>query len=420
MGRPSITVYLDHAATTPVADPVLSAMLPYMAKEFGNPSSIHSLGVRAARAVAQSREQVAALLGAHPEEIAFTSGGTEADNWALTAGMWAGRDRRPQRTRILVSATEHPAVMNSALFLQRRFGVEVNMLPVDEQGVVVLDHAAPAADVSMMVGNSVALVSVMLAGNEVGSLQPVAKIGAAARAAGALMHTDAVQVVGKLPVDVDVLEVDLLSLSAHKFYGPKGVGALYVRRGTEPETFMHGGSQESGRRAGTLNVAGIVGLGEACVLAEREMEEAARREAELVERMWSGLQARVARIVRNGHATERVPGILSVCIPGVEGESCVLRLSREGVVCSSGSACAAGSLEESHVLRAMGVAPELARGSLRLSVGRSTTEGDAERAVEAVARVVNGLRLLNPTWRDAEGGPGASAGAPGRPEEADG
>jgi len=374
---------------------VLEAMLPFLTEEFGNPSSIHSYGARAAKAVAAAREQVAALLRADPSEIVFTSGGTEGDNWALTAGMWVGREAQPPRTRLVVSAVEHHAVLNTARFLEERFGVEAAILPVDERGVLRLDSAQEAID------DAAAAVSVMLAGNETGSLQPVARVSAWAREAGALMHTDAVQAVGKIPVDVKQLGVDLLSLSAHKFYGPKGVGALYVRRGLRVPSFVQGGSQGSGRRAGTLNVAAIVGMGAACGLAEQEMEQASLREKELVERLWTQLVGGIRGIVRNGHPVVRMPGILSVCIPGVEGESCVLRLDRLGIACSSGSACAAGSTEESHVLRAMGVPAELARGALRMSLGRSTRAEEVDRVAESLIRVVAELRSLNPAWRSS-------------------
>ena len=380
-------VYLDHAATTPVAPEVLETMLPFFREEFGNSSSLHRAGGRAARAVEAAREQVAALIGARsPDELVFTSGGTESDTWAVTGTVCAG-----PRKHVIASAIEHHAVLETVRAVRRLFGCEETVLPVDGDGLI------DPASLRESLRDNTALVSVMHANNEVGTLQPVRELAQIAHERGALFHTDAVQTVGKIPLDVEEVGIDLLSLSAHKFYGPKGVGALYIRRGTKIEPLHRGGGQEQGRRAGTVNVPGAAGMGAAAALARSREAVAARREWDLVELLWSRLFSAIPGIRRNGHAEKRIPGILNVSIEGVDGEVVLFALDRSGILVSTGSACAAGSMLPSHVLRAMGVPPELARGSVRFSLGRETGEGDIARVADVLPGVVERLRALSPS-----------------------
>lgn len=367
-------IYLDHAATTPVRDEVAQAMAPYLANSFGNPSSIHSFGQEAKAALDHSRDSLAQALGAEPSEITFTAGGTEADNLALVGIALANKNRG---NHIVTTAIEHDAVLKTADFLEH-LGWQVTRLPVDRFGMVWAEQVAEA------ITDHTVLVSVMHANNEVGTIQPIADIAAVARERGVLIHTDAVQSFGYLPVDVGSLGVDLLSLSAHKIYGPKGVGALYVRRGVGIEAMMHGGGQERERRSGTQNVAGIVGFAEAArlVLADRESEAARQR---VLRDRWIGKALEsLPGAALNGHPTERLPNNINISIAGVEGESLLLSMDLAGVAASSGSACASGSIEPSHVLTAIGVAPERARGALRLTLGRSTTSEYLDYALQVL------------------------------------
>jgi cysteine desulfurase len=376
-----MSVYLDHAATTPLRPEVLEAMQPYLTEHFGNPSSIHAVGRRARQGLDEARETVARLLGAKPREIVFTGGGTEADNLAVKGAAWAasagGRE-------LVVSGVEHKAVMQSVAVLER-FGFGVTWLPVDRYGRV------DPAVVESAIGEHTTVVSVMYANNEVGTLQPIAEVGAICRRRRVLFHVDAVQAAGFLPLDVDALGADLLSLSAHKLYGPKGVGALFVRQGTALLAQQSGGSQERQRRAGTENVASIVGFARALELAQAERETAGPRLSELRDRLIAAMTS-LPGVALTGHPTERLPNSASFVIDGVEGGDLVAALDLEGVAASTGSACTTGSAEPSHVLLAMGLGPAVAHGSLRLTLGRGTTDDDIRLTVEATRRVLQRMR----------------------------
>jgi cysteine desulfurase len=379
-----MSVYLDHAATTPLRQEVLDAMQPYLTEHFGNPSSIHGTGRRARLGLDEARETVARILGAKPREIVFTSGGTEADNLAIKGAAWAASaDGR----RVVTSSVEHKAVMHSCAVLDR-FGFEVTYLPVDRYGRV------DPADVTSAIRDHTTVVSVMYANNEVGTIQPIREIGAICRQRKVLFHVDAVQAAGFLPLDVDTLQVDLLSLGAHKLYGPKGVGALFVRQGTALLTQLSGGSQERQRRAGTENVAGIVGFARALELAQddlvaRESENA--RLARLRDQLIAGFTA-LPGVTLTGHPTDRLPNSASFLVDGVEGGDLVAALDLEGIAASTGSACTTGSAEPSHVLLAMGFEPEQAHGSLRLTPGMNTTEDDVRRTIEVMEAVLGRMR----------------------------
>jgi cysteine desulfurase len=375
-------VYLDHNATTPVDERVLDAMLPFLRGEFGNPSSLHWFGQRARAAVEQARERVACLVGAAPAEIVFTASGSESDNMALR-GV-AAKAKAPRR-KLVVSAIEHHAVLNCAKAL-RDEGWPIAIVGVSEAGRVEL------ADLAAELDDTVALVSLMLANNETGVVQPVAEAARVARARGALVHCDAVQAAGKLAIDVRTLDVDLLTLSAHKLYGPKGIGCLYLRRGTPMAPLVRGGGQERNRRAGTENVAGIVGFGAAAALALESLGTETRRIGVLRDRMEARLLA-AGRVRRNGDEP-RLPNTTSLSFEATEAESLLIALDLEGIAVSTGAACAAGGVEPSHVLRAMGLPPERVQSSLRLSLGRSTTEEQIDRAAEVITAVVERQRRL--------------------------
>jgi len=379
-------VYLDHAATTPLRREVLAAMQPYFWDSFGNPSSLHAEGQRAHRALEEARMTVGDILGADRLEIVFTAGGTESDNHALVG---ATRALAHRGRHVITTAIEHHAVLHTCRWLEGQ-GYEVTYLPVDARGSI--DPTALAATIRA----DTILISVMLANNEVGTVQPLAEVTAAARERSVPVHTDAVQAVGKIPIQVDELGVDLLSLSAHKFGGPKGVGVLYVRRGTPLEPLLHGGHQEHELRPGTHNVPGIVGLAAALRLAREELPEEAARLAALRDRLQEGILARIPDARVNGHPTQRLPNILSVSFAGVEGESLLMALDIRGVAVSTGSACAAGTEGPSHVLQALRVDPEYIQGTIRLSLGHTTTDEDVEYAVGALEEVVRRLRGMSP------------------------
>jgi len=379
-------VYFDHAATTPTCPEVIAAMLPYLEHRWGNPSSLHATGVRALEGVERAREHVAQLLGAASDEIVFTGSGTEADNHALFGAIHARRDRGDH---IITTAIEHHAVHHTAEFLEG-LGVRVTFLPVDENGVV--DPEAVRAAIT----DRTVVVSVMHANNEVGTIQPISAIGAICRERGVLLHTDAVQTAGHLVIDVHKMKIDLLSLSAHKLYGPKGVGALFIREGVGISSYVHGGGQELGRRASTENVAGIVGLGEAARLALSHMDREAEHCALLRDRLIDGILGSGRDIMLTGHPTRRLPNSASFCIAGVEGEAVLLDLDREGFAVSSGSACSSGVSQPSHVLLALGLPPDIARGSLRVTVGRDSTIDEVDRLLEVFPRVVERLRAMSP------------------------
>lgn len=379
-------IYLDYAATTPIHPEVTKAMLPYFTEEFGNPSSIHAYGQEAKGAIEEARAKVADLIGARREEIVFTSGGTESDNFALKGVAYANESKG---NHIITSAIEHHAVIETGKFLERR-GFKVTYLPVDEYGLVDPD------DVRKAITSKTILISVMHANNEVGTIEPIAEIGKIARETGIYFHTDAVQTAGHIPVDVNELGVDLLAMSAHKLYGPKGTGALYIRKGTKLVSFMHGGEQEKRRRASTENVPGIVGFGRAAELARQEMDEEAKRLASLRDKLIRGLLERIDHSRLNGHPVMRLPNNVNVSVDFVEGESMLLNLDLDGICASTGSACSSQSLEPSHVLLAMGLPHEQAHGSLRFSLGKWTTEEEINQVLEVLPRIVAKLRAMSP------------------------
>lgn len=384
-------VYLDYAATTFTAPEVVSAMAPYFTQSFGNPSSIYSFSEENRRAIAESRQKVADVIGASRDEIYFTSGGTEADNWALKGVAWRNRARG---NHVITTKIEHHAVLYAAKFLQEN-GFEVTFLDVDSEGRVRPE------DVARALTDRTILVSVMFANNEIGTIQPVAKIGALCRERGVPFHTDAVQAVAHVPIDVKTMNIDLLSMSAHKFYGPKGVGALYVRKGIRIENLIHGGGQERGRRATTENVAGIVGLGAAIELTSSRMKESSARIAALRDMLIEGVMKNIPYAKLNGAPSgERLPNNANFSFIGIEGETLLLDLDREGVYASTGSACSSGSLDPSHVLMAIGLTHEQAHGSLRMTLGEETTEEHVRHVLEVLPRIVKRRREMSPLWED--------------------
>ena len=379
-------IYLDHAATTPTDPEVVKAMLPYFTDAFGNPSSIHSFGQEARAAVEEARDRIASLIGARSEEIVFTSGGTEADNFAIKGIAYATENRG---NHIITTPIEHHAVMETCKSLERR-GFEVTCLPVDSYGLVDPD------DVKKAITDNTVLISVMHANNEIGTIEPITEIGRIAQERRVAFHTDAVQTVGHIPVDVNELGVDLLAMSAHKLYGPKGIGALYIRKGTRIAPLLHGGEQERRRRAGTENVAAIVGLGKAAEIAQREMDAKVKRLVSLRDQLIEGLTQQIEHIHLNGHPTRRLPNNVNVSIEFVEGESMLLNLDLTGIAASTGSACSSSSLEPSHVLLAMGLSHELSHSSLRFTLGRENDEEDIERVLEVLPMIVAKLRAMSP------------------------
>jgi len=379
-------IYLDYAATTPTHPEVVKAMLPYFTEVFGNPSSIYSCGQEAKGILEESRAKVAALIGAQDEEIVFTSGGTEADNFAIKGAAYANENKG---NHIVTTSIEHHAVLETCKFLEER-GFRVTYLPVDEYGLIAPENVREA------ITNKTILISVMQANNEIGTIEPIAEIGKIAKEAGISFHTDAVQAVGHIPINVDELGVDLLSMSAHKLYGPKGVGALYIRKGTKLLPFMHGGEQERGRRASTDNVPGIVGFGCAAELAQQEMSEEAEQLIPLRDKLINDLLERIDHTRLNGHPRNRLPNNVNVSVEFVEGESMCLNLDLEGICASTGSACSSSSIEPSHVLLALGLPPERAHGSLRFTLGKWSTEEDVDRVLEVLPPAVARLRAMSP------------------------
>lgn len=378
-------IYLDYNATTPVDREVLEAMLPYFSGSFGNASSIHSAGQRGRSAVDAARESVAALLGAKSSEIVFTCGGTEADNLALFGIVARGAE---PRRHIITTAIEHHAVLNSAQALEKQ-GVDVTYVPAGHDGIVDPD------DIREAIRPETALISVMLANNEIGTIQPIEEIGRIAGEEDVTFHCDAVQGAGKLPLDVNRLGVDLLSISAHKIYGPKGVGALYVRSGTELEPIFHGGHHERDRRPGTENVPGIVGLGKAAELAGKNLATDAARLAALRDKFEAALLS-IPGVRVNGDPQRRVPNTCNLSFEAAGGEALVIALDLQGIACSTGAACSSGAVEPSHVLTAIGLSPDQARSSLRFSLGRPTTAEEIDRATAIIPAVVERLRALSP------------------------
>jgi len=385
MGR----IYLDYAATTPVHPDVLAAMLPYFTKTFGNPSSIYACGQEARGAVEEARTKVADLIGARGEEIVFTSGGTEADNFALKGAAFASEGRG---NHIITTSVEHHAVLETCHFLEKR-GFNITYLPVDRYGMVDPDNVRKA------ITSKTILISVMHANNEVGTIQPLAEIGRIAREAGVYFHTDAVQTVGHIPAAVNELGVDLLSISAHKLYGPKGVGTLYIRKGTKIVSFMHGGGQEREQRAGTENVPGILGFGKAAELAREGIDSEIAQLTRLRDKLIKGLLERIDHTHLNGHPVKRLPNNVNISVDFIEGESMCLNLDLEGICASTGSACSSGNLEASHVLLAMKIPHERAHGSLRFTLGKWTTEEEIERVLDVLPGIVTKLRAMSPLYK---------------------
>ncbi len=383
-------VYLDNAATTQVSPVVLDAMLPYFTEIYGNPNAVYSFAGEGAKAVRGARAAVAELIGARPEEIYFTAGGSESDNWALKAAAeaYAGKGKH-----IITSAIEHHAVLHTCEWLEKN-GCEVTYLGVDGEGRVSPDELEAA------IRPDTILISVMAANNEIGTIEPLREIGAIAQKHGVLFHTDAVQAFGHIPLDVDDLKIDMLSASGHKLNGPKGVGMLYIRKGVKIRSFLHGGAQERRRRAGTLNVPGIVGFGTAARLAHETMKDRRRRECELRDHLIARVLNEIPYTRLNGPAQERLPNNANFCFRFIEGESLLIRLDQAGICGSSGSACTSGSLDPSHVLLAIGLPHEIAHGSLRLTLSEANTPGEIDYTVDELKKIVSGLREMSPLYED--------------------
>ena len=381
-------VYMDNAATTALRRDVLDAMMPYLTDIYGNPSSLHYFGQEAHKAVENARHQVASALNAEDNEIVFTGCGTEADNMALKG---IAEKYQSKGKHIITSSVEHHAILHTCEYLEKH-GFEVTYLPVDEYGMVKAEQVRDA------IRSDTILVSIMFANNEVGTIMPIKEIGAVCREKGVLFHTDAVQAVGHVAIDVKAMNIDLLSLSAHKLHGPKGVGVLYIRKGIVVPPLLHGGAQERRKRAGTENVAGIVGLGKAIEIACSDIEGTSKRMCYLRDKLINGIEASIPEVKLNGHRTERLPGNVNFSIKYIEGESILLMLDINGIAASSGSACTSGSLDPSHVLLAMGMPHETAHGSLRLTLGDDTTEDDIDYVLEVLPEIVVKLRKMSPLY----------------------
>ena len=379
-------IYMDHAATTPADLRVMEAMAPYFSERYGNASSLYTEGQEAKEALESARERVAGLINCRPDEVVFTSGGTESDNLALKGIAYAQKVRG---RHIITTAIEHHAILHPCEWLEKQ-GYEVTYLPVDKYGMVKI------ASLEEAIRKDTILISVMHANNEIGTIEPIAEIGRIARERGITFHTDAVQTVGKIPVDVQAMHVDLLSISGHKLYGPKGVGALYVRKGIRVEPILLGGGHERGKRSGTENIPGIVGLGMACQLAKEEMGAEGERLRGLRDRLIKGVSERIENSWLNGHPTERLPNNANFSFRFVEGESLVLELDFNGIAVNTGSACSSKSLEPSHVLTAIGLRPEDTHGSLRFTLGRANTEGDVDYVLETLPKAVGKFRAISP------------------------
>lgn len=383
-------IYMDHSATTPVHPAVLEAMLPYFTKNFGNASSVHSFGRDAKNAIEEAREKIADFVGAQPNEIIFTSGGTESDNFAIEGVAF---ENSKKGNHIITSVIEHHAVLNTCKHLESH-GFQVSYVSVDEHGIVDLDH------LKSLIRDETILITIMHANNEIGTIEPISEISAIAKENGIIFHTDAVQSVGKVPVNVNDLGVDLMTMSAHKIYGPKGIGALYIRKGTKIEPLIRGGHHERNRRAGTENVPGIVGFGKAVEVASADMEQESKRMWELTERLKDGLFEKIEYVYENSHPTKRVPNIINLSFDYVEGESIILNLDIKGVAVSTGSACTSGSLEPSHVLTALGLCASTAQGAVRFSLGRDNTIEDVDYIIDIMPEIINKLRQMSPLYAD--------------------
>lgn len=383
-------IYLDNAATTQVYPEVLDAMLPYFTEYYANPSSVYTFAAESAKAVNQARESVAGLLHAKPEEIYFTGGGSESDNWAIKAAAEAYGEKGKH---IITSKIEHHAVLNTCAYLEKK-GFEVTWLDVDEDGKISL------SDLEAAIRPDTILISIMAANNEIGTVQPIREIGKIAREHGVLFHTDAVQAFGHIPLDVEEMNIDMLSASGHKINGPKGVGVLYIRKGVKIRSFIHGGAQERKRRAGTHNVPGIVGIGKAAKLAARTMGERSKKETELRDYLIERVLKEIPYTRLNGHRSDRLPNNANFCFRFIEGESMLILLDQAGICGSSGSACTSGSLDPSHVLLAIGLPHEIAHGSLRLTLSEKNTAEEIDYTVEELKKIIERLRGMSPLYED--------------------
>lgn len=383
-------IYLDNAATTKTAKEVVDAMLPYFTEDYGNPSSLYSLGAKSKEAVTKARETIAGTLGAQSNEIYFTAGGSESDNWVFKATADAYEQKGKH---IITSRIEHHAILHTCDYLAKK-GFEITYIDVDENGILKLDELEKA------IRPDTILISVMFANNEIGTIQPIKEIGEIARKHGVLFHTDAVQAYGHVPINVDEYNIDMLSASGHKFNGPKGIGFLYIRKGVKIRSFVHGGQQERGRRAGTENVTGIVGIGAAAERAFRVMEQRNKREIELRDYLIAQIEEKIPYCRLNGDRVKRLPNNVNFSFRFVEGESLLIMLDMEGICASTGSACASGSLDPSHVLLAIGLPHEIAHGSLRLTLGEETTKEELDTVVAALVKIIERLRSMSPLYED--------------------
>lgn len=381
-------IYMDNSATTPVKKEVLEEMIPYFTEKYGNPSSIYSLGSQSKVAVEKAREQVANVLGANKNEIFFTAGGSESDNWAIKGIAFKHRNKG---NHIITTKIEHHAILHTCEYLQKN-GFEVTYLNVDKDGLIDLEELKNA------ITDKTILISIMFANNEIGTIQPIKEIGEIAKSRNIVFHTDAVQAIGHIKIDVKELNIDLLSLSAHKFYGPKGIGALYIRKGLQIDPLISGGGQERNKRAGTENVPGIVGLGKAIELAYDKIEEHNEKLINLRDRLITGIEENIKYTKLNGHRTNRLPGNVNFCFEFIEGEALLLSLDMEGIAGSSGSACTSGTLDPSHVLLAIGLPHEIAHGSLRLSLGDFNTVEEVDYVIEKLITIVERLRNMSPLY----------------------
>ncbi|MGE5615092.1 MAG: cysteine desulfurase NifS [Bacillota bacterium] len=381
-------IYFDHAATTPVRKEVFEAMLPYFSQKFGNPSSIYSIGRESKMAIEEARETIAGIIGAQPKEIFFTGSGTEADNWAIKGVAYANRQKGKH---IITTAIEHHAVLHACQYLEND-GFEVTYLPVDGNGLVTAEQVRAA------IRPDTILVTIMFANNEIGTIQPIAEIGRVTREKGVYFHTDAVQAMGNVNINVSEMNIDLLSMSAHKFYGPKGVGALYVNKGVKITSFIHGGAQERGRRASTENVAGIVGMAKALEIAAANIDQYNKKLIALRDRTIKEIEEKVPFVRLNGHREKRLPGNVNFTFEFIEGESLLLMLDMKGIAASSGSACTSGSLDPSHVLLAIGLPHELAHGSLRITFGEENSDEDVDYLMSVLPPIVQRLRDMSPLY----------------------
>lgn len=388
------SVYMDHSATTPVKPEVVEAMLPYFTEIYGNASSVHAFGREARKGVMSARQTIADYIGASADELFFTAGGTESDNWAIRGVAHANKQKG---NHIITTTIEHHAVLHVCEMLEKE-GFEVTYLKTDADGLISLK------DLEAAIQPNTTLISIMAVNNEIGTVQPIKEIGEIAKKHGVLFHTDAVQALGKIELDVNAQNIDLMSFSAHKLYGPKGIGALYIRKGTRIKNLMDGGAQEKKRRPGTENVPGIIGFGKAVELAAEGFEENNARLIRLRDKLIAGIEAEIPYIRLNGHRTKRHPGNVNFCFEFIEGESLLLSLDLVGIAASSGSACTSGSLDPSHVLMAIGLTHEIAHGSLRLSLGEFTTDEDVDYVIEQLKPIVERLRSYSPLYEKATGG----------------